>query len=320
MTRNRIPTDTEPDLYPSRQKAAAEWLQRRDPVVQGSPGAQPPVAEDLIEAYARDGFVVLGDVFSAEEVARLNAEADALRCSSGLIPESWISERGESGADAVRSVFAPHQQSAVFERLAADERLAEIARFILGDDVYVHQSRINYKPAFRGKEFFWHSDFETWHTEDGMPRMRAVSMSVMLTDNHPQAGPTLFIPGSHMHYVTCVGETPEAHYKTSLKRQDYGIPDTDSLTQLARTGGIAGPAPKAGAVVLFDCNTMHGSGSNITPFERVNAFFVFNAWSNRLQAPFGKTDPRPEFVAHRLVRQPIRPVRANRIITGGGSS
>jgi len=320
MTRNPIPTDTEPDLYPSRCKSTPEWLQRRDPVVHGFQGAEPPVGAEVIEAYARDGFVVLDNVFTPEDVRALRAEADALRCRSGLIPESWIAERGETGADAVRSVFAPHQQSAMFERLSADERLVDLARFLLGDEVYVHQSRINYKPAFRGKEFFWHSDFETWHTEDGMPRMRAVSMSVMLTDNHPQAGPTLFMPGSQMNYIACVGETPEAHYKSSLKRQDYGIPDTDSLTHLARTGGIAGPAPKAGAVVLFDCNTMHGSGSNITPFERVNAFFVFNAWSNRLQAPFGKTDPRPDFVAHRQVRQPIRPLRARPDVTGGGRS
>ncbi|MFN3315013.1 MAG: phytanoyl-CoA dioxygenase family protein, partial [Hyphomonas sp.] len=282
MTRNPLRADTEPDLYPSRLKSAPEWLQRRDPVVSGFPGAKPPVAAGLIEAYARDGYVVLDDVFSPEEVRALLAEADALRCRSGLIPESWIAERGETGADAVRSVFAPHRQSDVFERLAADERLTELARFILGDEVYVHQSRINYKPAFRGKEFYWHSDFETWHTEDGMPRMRAVSMSVMLTDNHPQAGPTLFMPGSHMNYVACVGETPDANYKSSLKRQQYGIPDERSLTRLAEAGGVVGPAPKAGAVVLFDCNTMHGSGSNITPFERINAFFVFNAWSNRL--------------------------------------
>ncbi|MEQ9506382.1 MAG: ectoine hydroxylase [Hyphomonas sp.] len=294
------------DLYPSRQKPQAEWLERRDPVVHGRPGAEPPVDRARIDAFARDGFMVLEDVFSAEEVADLLAEARALRTRGGLLPESRISERGEVGADAVRSVFAPHQQSRVFERLAADERLAGLARFILGDDVYVHQSRINYKPAFRGKDFYWHSDFETWHTEDGMPRMRAVSMSVMLNDNHPQSGPTMFIPGSHMNYVTCVGETPDEHYRESLKKQDYGIPDPVSLTKLAQAGGIEAPAPKAGSVVIFDCNTMHGSNSNITPHERINAFLVFNAWSNRIEAPFAKTRPRPEIIAHRKVSAPLK--------------
>jgi ectoine hydroxylase len=296
------------DLYPSRQGGKPEWLERRDPVVHGPGGKAPPIDQALIDGFVRDGFVVLEGVFSPAEVKGFVAEAKSLRQSRELLPETTISERGETGADAVRSVFAPHQQSKVFARLAADARLAGLARYILGDDVYIHQSRINYKPAFRGKDFYWHSDFETWHTEDGMPRMRALSMSVMLTDNHPQSGPTMFMPGSHKSFVTCVGETPEDHYRQSLKKQDYGIPDTDSLSKLARRGGIAAPAPNAGSVVIFDCNTMHGSNSNITPFERINAFLVFNAWSNRLTDPFGKTQPRPEFIAHRQVKSPLQPL------------
>lgn len=62
-------------------------------------------------------------------------------------------------------------------------RLLDIAQFLLDDEVYIHQSRLNYKPGFRGKEFYWHSDFETWHVEDGMPRLRALSISITLTEN-----------------------------------------------------------------------------------------------------------------------------------------
>ncbi len=306
------------DLYPSRQRAEPHWLERRDPVVHGVPGQAPPIDQALIDGFAQNGFMVLEEVFSAEEVRRLASEARSLRKQDGLQPETRISERGETGAEAVRSVFAPHEQSMVFARLAADPRLAGLARYILGDEVYIHQSRINYKPAFRGKDFYWHSDFETWHTEDGMPRMRAVSMSVMLTDNHPQSGPTMFMSGSHKSYVTCVGQTPEDHYRESLRKQDYGIPDTESLSKLADQGGIAAPAPKAGSVVIFDCNTMHGSNSNITPFERINGFLVFNAWSNRLIEPFGRTRPRPEFIAHRKVQSPLRPLKASSLLQAGG--
>ena len=304
-------TETIDDLYPSRRKTSPEWLERRDPVVDGFAGEQPPISRDELETFARDGVLVLEDVLSAEEVEQLAAEAGALRTRSDLIAESRIAEPGKGGAEDVRSVFAAHKQSKLFACLASDARLADVARFILGDEVYVHQSRINYKPALRGKEFYWHSDFETWHTEDGMPKMRALSMSVMLTDNHPQSGPTMFMPGSHMHYVTCVGETPDEHYRKSLKKQDYGVPDADSLKRLADTCGIIAPAPKAGSVVIFDCNTMHGSSSNITPYERMNAFLVFNAWSNRLVEPFGKTRPRPEFVAHRGDTAPLRILKAS---------
>jgi ectoine hydroxylase len=258
-------------------------------------------------AYARDGFVVLRDVFDEYEVESLCNEATRLRtvAHDTLDPETLITE---PGSGLVRSVFRVHDQSRTFGRLSADVRLAEVARYLLNDDVYIHQSRMNYKPGFRGKEFYWHSDFETWHVEDGMPRMRAVSMTVLLTENTPHNGPLMLMPGSHMHYVTCVGETPENHYRQSLKQQEYGVPNDEFLTRLASDGGIVAPTGPAGTVIVFDCNTMHGSASNITPFPRSNAFIVYNALSNRLEAPFGPELTRPEFIASRHSVAPVRSV------------
>ncbi|WP_209426421.1 phytanoyl-CoA dioxygenase family protein [Pararhodobacter sp. SW119] len=54
-----------------------------------------------------------------------------------------------------------------------------------------------------------------------------------------------------------------------------------------------------GTLIFFDCNTMHASNSNITPFPRSNAFFVFNAISNALQDPFAAAAPHPPHLALR---------------------
>lgn len=295
------------DLYPSRLAEHASILPRRDPVVQRNPAFPAPISPAQVDAYERDGFMVLEDVLDAGEVDALRRHAEALCAEeSGLQPGTVIREPGaDDRSGAVRSIFAIHRQSPLFARLTAERRLAGLASALLGEAVYIHQSRLNFKPAFQGKEFYWHSDFETWHVEDGMPRMRALSMSIMLDDNHPQAGPTMFVPGSQQRYITCVGRTPDEHYRASLRRQEYGVPDQDSLRALVAAGGIEAPAPRAGSVVVFDCNTMHGSNGNITPYMRRNAFVVFNAWSNRLVEPFGDTQPRPEFIAHRELDGPI---------------
>lgn len=299
--------DTSQDLYPSRVADRPQILPRLDPVVYGAPNIAAPLESDLIEQYRRDGFLTLNNVFADHEVAALREEASRLRDSkNSLEPETMITEPEEGG---VRSIFKLHEQSKVFGDLASDARLAQIAQFLLDDDVYLHQSRLNYKPGFEGKEFFWHSDFETWHVEDGMPRMRAVSMSVLLTENTPHNGPTMFLPGSHEQFIACVGETPEDHYKQSLKRQEYGVPDQDILAELAQERGVSAPTGPAGTVVIFDCNTLHGSNSNITPFPRSNAFFVYNAVSNKLVAPFGPEKPRPEFIAARTNTNSIVPVK-----------
>lgn len=294
------------DVYPSRQADRPALVKRQDATVYRKWTPDASISEAQASNYSRDGFIVLRDLFNDDEMRVLCDEATRLRESpaGNLDPQSVISE-ADSGA--VRSVFKVHTQSAVFGRLVEDARLVRIAQFLLNDDVYIHQTRMNYKPGFQGKEFYWHSDFETWHVEDGMPRMRALSMTILLTENTPYNGPLMLMPGSHHQFVSCVGETPDDHYKNSLRRQEYGVPDKESLTALARRGGIDAATGPAGTVVLFDCNTMHGSASNITPFPRSNAFIVYNAISNRLEAPFGPATPRPDFIAARQDIAAVQP-------------
>lgn len=285
------------DIYPSRGAAEPELLPRQDPVVYREWHAAAPLSRQQVESFDRDGYLVLENTFDSAELEVLQDEARRmLGDPSSLDAETVITERG---GKEIRSIFAIHEQSGLMARLAADQRLAGVASFLLGDDVYVHQSRLNYKPGFKGKEFFWHSDFETWHTEDGMPRMRALSMSILLAENTVCNGPLMVMPGSHRTYVTCVGETPEDHYRMSLKKQEYGVPDEMSLAVLAQRHGIKAPIGKPGTIVMFDCNTMHGSNGNITPYPRANAFLVYNAVSNRLEQPFAADKPRPLFIADR---------------------
>lgn len=296
-----------PDLYPTRSEHEPRLQPRDEPVARRAWSPQAPLSAAQIDQFDSNGFLVLENVFSQEEIAFLQAETGRLLADpAGLADETVVTE---PGSREIRSIFAIHMQSAVMARLAADERLAGVASFLLDDDVYLHQSRLNYKPGFAGKEFYWHSDFETWHAEDGMPAMRALSMSVLLAENTPNNGPLMVVPGSHRTFVSCVGETPPDHYRQSLRRQEYGVPDEMSLAALAHRHGIVAPVGKPGTVVLFDCNTMHGSNGNITPFPRANAFLVYNAVSNRLTTPFAAPAPRPEFIATRRIR-PITPVPA----------
>ncbi len=285
------------DLYPSRRSAKTALQLRQDPVVYQKWHEGAPLSREQTVLYEKNGYLVIENMFSPAEISMLQETARYyLVDPSGIKPETLITERD---GKKVRSIFAIHEQSKLLARLAVDQRLADAARFLLSDDVYIHQSRLNYKPGFEGKEFYWHSDFETWHVEDGMPRMRALSASVLLADNSANNGPLMLMPGSHRTYVTCVGKTPEEHYKDSLKKQEYGVPDHDSLNQLAAAHGIQAATGRAGTVILFDSNTMHGSNGNITPFPRTNLFFVYNACTNALVEPFGPKIPRPWFVASR---------------------
>jgi ectoine hydroxylase len=294
------------NLYPSRVVAEPEMIERRDPVVYEGGAASGRLRREDLESYERDGYLFVENLFGAAEIARVNQELHRLGGAEDIRRlEETITE---PGADEVRSIFRVHQLSDLFDWLSRDARVLDVVQQILGGDVYLHQSRVNLKPGFQGKEFYWHSDFETWHVEDGMPRMRALSVSIALTQNYPFNGPLMLIPGSHKTYVSCVGETPENHCKESLKKQEYGVPDNKSLTWLADQGGIVAPAGSAGSAVFFDCNMMHGSNSNISPYPRSNAFFVYNSMENTLGEPLHGLKPRPEHIATRERFEALQPL------------
>lgn len=285
------------DPYASRFEREWRAVPRQDPVVWGDAGG--PLPGDQLAHYEHEGYLAVRQLLASQEAKSLLDEAQRLADAADPHADDVIVE---PGGGAVRSLFRIHRTSDVFRAVCKDERVAGIARQILGGEVYIHQSRINFKPAFRGKEFFWHSDFETWHVEDGMPRMRAVSFSINLTDNNEFNGPLMVVGGSHRVYVRCVGETPDDHFKESLRKQQYGVPSREALEMLVSRGsGIAAPKGGPGSATLFDCNTMHGSVGNLSPLPRTNLFLVFNSVENSLVDPFGGKPPRPEFLGERDV-------------------
>jgi len=297
-------TATPTDLYPSRVEATPKFLERQDPEVWGGPEDGPLDVEQL-RSYEENGFLIFESMFSADELDPFQDELTRLRADPKIRARPEVITEPES--DEVRSIFAIHESNVILSKLCRHRRIVEIVRQLLGGDVYIHQSRVNYKPGFTGKDFYWHSDFETWHVEDGMPRMRTVSCSISLTDNHPQNGPLMLIPGSHRHFLACVGKTPEEHYQQSLKKQEYGVPDGESLAWMVEEGDITTALGPAGSVVFFECNVMHGSNSNITPMPRSNCFTVFNSVENTLVEPFCGLAPRPEYIGNRHDFSPIEP-------------
>jgi ectoine hydroxylase len=285
-----------PDLYPSRG-ATEVSTPRKDPVVWSAPGAAGPIPGAGLQAFERDGFLAIDQLISPDEVPTYKRELDRIVTD----PAIRADERSivEPKSQEIRSVFEVHKISEIFANLVRDERVVGRARQILGSDVYVHQSRINVKPGFGASGFYWHSDFETWHAEDGLPNMRTVSVSIALTENHDTNGGLMIMPGSHRTFLGCAGATPKDNYKKSLQMQDAGTPSDEALTAMASEYGIKLFTGKAGSATWFDCNCMHGSGDNITPFPRSNVFIVFNSVENAAVEPFAAPVRRPEFIGAR---------------------
>ncbi len=289
-------TTTAEDLFPTRLATPSDFITRTQPAVWGSADDGPFSASGL-EAHEQRGYTITDDFISADEVAQYSSELDRLASDTTLKGDPRLITERSTGA--VRSVFEVEKLSTVLDALARSPKVLDRARQIVGSDVYLHQTRVNYMPSFTGTGFYWHSDFETWHAEDGMPIPRSVSLSIALTDNYPFNGGLMVMPGSHRTFVPAVGETPENNHEQSLQAQEAGVPSHAAITAMADTYGIDQFTGDAGSALWFDSNIMHGSGNNITPYARSNVFMVFNSVENTLVEPFAASAPRPGHIANR---------------------
>ena len=255
------------------------------------------LTEEQLEVYERDGFLLVPDVLESRELTRLRKELPT------LFAEDSPRRVQEAGTDEVRSVYGSHLDNVLFDHLTRLPRLLEPARQVLGGEVYVYQFKINAKLAFVGDTWPWHQDFIFWNKEDGLPEPRLVNVGVFLDDVVEWNGPLLFIPGSQrrgMIDLEAGGGTDEgepdwvANLKADLK---YSI-DPKTVQSLVDEGGIAAPKGKAGSVLLFHPNVVHGSVANISPFPRVMALVTYCAMDNVI-VPGAVAEARPDFLAPR---------------------
>jgi ectoine hydroxylase len=281
------------DLYPSRTGQQEQILPRLDPVVypRKSSGSQ-PLSEDKIDFYETNGYLTFPDAMTSF-VDPLLAEIEELKSSMAGEEEFYT----EPDSSEVRTLFRPHKYSWLIDQFSRHPFILDRVRQLLGSEVYLMQSRVNIKPAYRGKSFAWHSDFETWHVEDGLPRMRTLTVWLMLTDNTPFNGPLYVIPGSHRQYVSCRGKTGHENFRRSLKQQTLGVPQPHTMDRILATKQIRGIHGKPGTLVFHECNLLHGSPDNIANTPRSILMFVYNSCENKPVAPFGGQPPRPDYLS-----------------------
>jgi ectoine hydroxylase len=205
------------------------------------------ITDQQLAQFERDGFLILPELFSAEEVDIIRAELPAL----------------------------------------FDEETDANIRQIAGPDLYIQQVKVNLKAAFEGDVWQWHYDFATHHNDDGVPEPLALNLHILLDDVSHYNGPLYFIPGSHER-----GPAPTFHDTTSTSYPLWVV-DREPVADLIAAGGIAPALGKAGTGLIFGDILVHGSPSNMSPWDRAIFSLILNPVDNR-QTKFA----RPEYKHH----------------------
>lgn len=250
------------------------------------------LTKQQIEDYHRDGFLVIPDAFSAEEIAALRSDTD--RVCQAADCDSIFRER----SGAVRSIFRVHETdgpvaSAPYRALTRTPRILRPVMQVQGsEEVYISHTKVNTKSALEGSGWLWHQDFGYW-THDGYADDDMVTALVLLSETKEIHGSLYMIPGSHKLGL-------QDHYLDE-SQVPHQLPQR--AVQIARLKEImaSSPAPvpivgKAGTLVLFHCLTIHGSGANMSSESRWQAYISYNRCANR---PRDVEKPRGDFVRSR---------------------
>lgn len=229
-----------------------------------------------LREYDEKGFIEFRDLFKKEEVQALQRDADMLATPQRGHPDANVIEKDGT---TLRAAWAPEIDSSA---CAAAHRLPRILgpiQQIMGDDIYLYQSRLNYKRAFTGDVFQWHQDYQSWRADMIMRggHREILSVLIMLDDTfNIDCGPLQFLPGSHKEgFVQPIYDTETTSYALHCV-SDKQMEETYFKKYPVHT--CFGPA---GTVVIFAGTLIHGSSKNKSPQGRRNLYFAYNKEDNK---------------------------------------
>ena len=226
-----------------------------------------------IDQYNEQGFLVVENVLTAEEIAGLQSDFDNWVEESRQHEAPWgetldgrarFDIEGDHSADhpSLRRVTSPTEISDMFKRTALESKVAEISgQLIGGSGARLHHSKVNSKLPHTKTQVKWHQDFPfTPHTNDDL-----VTSLLMISEVTPENGPLQVIPGSHK-------ETLFSHWEGDQFTGAVGSEVEQEHCQ--EPVSCFGPS---GSVCFMHTRLLHASSPNETELPRTLFISVYAA-------------------------------------------
>ena len=232
-----------------------------------------------MDDYSDEGYVFVPELLPVGDIRAVIAE----------LPELCALQRPEvifeNDSQTVRSLMNVHTYSTAADKLIRNPLIIDPVKQILGSDVSVFQCVLNLKRAFTGDIWQWHQDFSTYLIDDGMPANRLVNVLIFMDEVNEFNGPLMLVPGSHR------GEAIKNDVDDATTSYPIRALDNSQVASAVEVNGIVAPKGPAGSVIFANTNIIHGSASNVSPWDRVLISLTLNSVENKHQG-----SSRPEWV------------------------
>jgi hypothetical protein len=208
-----------------------------------------PLTPEQKALLDEQGYFVVPDVFTPDEVAEMKAEWDRLRGIEGELGGHEV--HIEPGAPRLSNLF---NKSPAFDRLLRCHPTLAAAHYLLGE---IRVYSLNGRNPLKGEgQQLLHSDVPRVHATD----WRVINSMVMLDDMTPDNGPTRVVPGSHKWVPINVPDVNMAEVKEIVVTpEDRAIMPTDPKAPHPKEVRLTG---KAGSVAVINGHIWHGGTRN----------------------------------------------------------
>jgi len=153
---------------------------------------------EQIEAYRRDGYLVIPRLIQGEQLARLRALTDQIVAEArGVAANDDLYDLEPSHSATLPRVRrlkpAIFKRYAFFHALARDPAITSVLSQLLGPAIRMHGGKLNMKSAGYGSPVEWHQDWAFYpHTNDDV-----LATGIYLDDCGENNGPLMVLPGTH---------------------------------------------------------------------------------------------------------------------------
>ena len=216
------------------------------------------------DAYERDGYVILRNLFDAEEIVLLSRAMEEDPAISG----SALTRPDQEGFGTRISLWNRAGDS-VYGLAARGDRLAGTAETLIGEDVYHFQSKLTAKDPHEGGAWEWHQDYGYWY-HNGCLRPDMLSCMIALDRTDRNNGCLQLVKGSHK-----LGRID--HVPLTDKQNEA---DPERMVPILAAHETVYTELDPGDVLVFHANMLHRSDKNLSDNRRWTLIICYNAVSN----------------------------------------
>lgn len=213
-----------------------------------------PIISDAQRAQLdENGFFVLEDVFTADEMAALAETIDGYQLQHVQRLRAKGETSGISRADEITFTIKLAEQDEAIRAFVTRPEFVAISTQLLGPDIDLYWNQSVFKQPEGKQEFPWHQD-------DGYAAVTPspyLTIWLALNDATIENGCISVLPGSHKRGLVPHWNSPIGYVCHSADDPDQGV-----------------PVPvKGGSMAVFWSLTMHKSGANVSKGAR-KAFVI----------------------------------------------